>query len=107
MVKITLEPARNGIIKRTFDDNHGGSTEEWLSSDVYEQIENNKLEHIITFFNDLCDDLGLDLGNSFDKEVISIKKEWGSNYKPNDIEINEKIKELEDYLQLLKTWKTF
>jgi hypothetical protein len=106
MVKITLEPARNGVVKRIVDDNHGGSSEEWISVDVYEQLEPNKLEYVKKFFFELCEDLCLDLGNEYSKEVISIKQEWGSQYKPTKEEIQEKIKELKEELSLLKKWET-
>jgi hypothetical protein len=106
MVKITLEPARNGLVKRTYDDNHGGSSDEWLTSDVYEETESDKLEYITTFFFDLCEDLGLNLGSAYSKEVITIKKEWGQHYVPTEEELNQKIKDIEEHLQLLKEWKT-
>jgi hypothetical protein len=54
------------------------------------------------FFFDLCEDLGVNLGSKFDKDVITIRKEWGSHYEPNSKELESKIKELEAQLQLLK-----
>lgn len=102
MVKIVLEPAKNGIIKRTVDDNHGGGREQWTSTDVYEEAETNRLEYVMKFFFDLCEDLGVNLGSKFDKEVITIRKEWGSHFEASDDELKEKIKELEAQLQLLK-----
>jgi hypothetical protein len=105
MVKITLEPAKNGLIKRTVDDNHGGSNEEWVSIDVYEEYD-NKLEYIMKFFFDLCEDLGVDLGNRFNKETIVIRKEWGSHYKPSEEDVQLKIKELESQIQSLTKCKT-
>jgi hypothetical protein len=104
MVKITLESAKNGLIKRIVDDNHGGSNQQWSSVDVYEETEDNKLEYIMKFFFDLCHDLGVNLGNKFSNEVITIKKEWGSHYKPMDEEVTQKIKKLEAEIQLLKEW---
>jgi hypothetical protein len=102
MVKISLEPAKNGIIKRTTDDNHGGAREQWTSIDVYEESETDKLGYIMKFYFDLCEDLGINLGSKFDKEVITIKKEWGSHYEASNEELNLKIKELEARLQLHK-----
>lgn len=106
MVKITLEPARNGIIKRIVDDNHGGSSEEWISIDVYEESEQDKLEYVTKFFYDLCEDLGVNLGNKFSNEVINISKEWGTDYTPTHEEIQEKIKQLKQELKLLEEWET-
>jgi len=102
MVKIALEPAKNGVIKRTVDDNHGGAREQWTSVDVYEETEHDKLGYVMKFFFDLCEDLGIDLGSKFDKEVITIRKEWGSHYEASNEELNSKIKEIEAQLQLLK-----
>ena len=35
MIKITLEPARNGVIKRVTDDNYGGAKQSVTTLDVY------------------------------------------------------------------------
>lgn len=102
MVKIILEPAKNGLIKRVIDDNHGGSKEQWTSIDVYESLEDNTFSYVMKFFFDVCEDLGIDLGNKFDNEVITIRKEWGSHYEPTKEELKLRIKELEAQLQLLK-----
>jgi hypothetical protein len=32
MIKIVLEPARNGVIKKVIDDNHGGGREHFTST---------------------------------------------------------------------------
>lgn len=106
MVKITLEPARNGIIKKTFDYNHGGSSNEWTSTDVYESNETSELDYIKRFFFDLCEDLSVNLGNEFSKEVINITTGWGVNYKPTKKDIQQKIKELEEQIQVFKEWET-
>ena len=46
MIKIVLEPARNGVIKKVIDDNHGGGKEHFTSTDVYESNENDKNQYI-------------------------------------------------------------
>ncbi len=102
MVKIILEPAKNGLIKRTIDNNHGGSNEQWTSIDVYEESETNKLNYVMKFFFDVCEDLGINLGSKFDNETITIRKEWGSHYVPTNKILDEKIKEVETQLRLLK-----
>ena len=73
MIKIVLEPARNGVIKRVIDDNHGGGREQWTSTDVFESNEDsrNKYEYIMRFFFELCEDLGLECGNKFEKDVLN------------------------------------
>lgn len=102
MIKIILEPAENGLIKKIIDTNHGGSKEHWTTIGVYEKSNTDKLKYVMTFFFDLCEDLGIDLGSKFDNEVITIRKEWGSHYEPSNKELDQKIKELEVQLQLLK-----
>lgn len=103
MIRIILEPAKNGIIKKIVDDNYGGSNKEWTSVDVYEETS-DKFEYISGFFNDVCEDLGLNLGNSYSSSVVSIKKEWGKKYKPSKQEIENRILKLEEEIQLLKEW---
>ena len=78
MINIILEPARNGVIKKVVDDNHGGGREHFTSTDVYEthEIDKSKYSYIKRFFFDLCDDLGLEVGSKFDKDVLDINAQW-------------------------------
>lgn len=107
MVKIVLEPAKNGVIKRILDDNHGGSQEHWTSTEVYEEAstDHDKQQYIMRFFFDLCEDLGMNLGSKFGKDVITIRTEWGSHFEPTEADVACRIKELEAELKLLKEWK--
>ena len=107
MIKIVLEPARNGVIKRVIDDNHGGGKEQWTSTDVFESDEDssNKFEYIMRFFFELCEDLGLECGNKFENEVLRIKTEWGTHYEPKKTEVESKIRELQAEIDLLTEWK--
>ena len=107
MVKIILEPARNGVIKKVINDNHGGGKEQWTSTDVFEATDetSNKYEYIMRFFFDLCDELGLECGNKFDSRVLKMTTEWGTHYEPTVKEIECKIKELQAEIDLLKEWK--
>ena len=52
MVKIVLEPAGNGVIKRVIDDNHGGGREQWTSTEVYEDSkrDDDRHQYIMRFF---------------------------------------------------------
>lgn len=106
MVKIILEPAKNGIIKKIVDDNHGGSSEVWGSVEVYEKTETDNLNYAMRFFFDICEDLGIHLGGKFEKDVITITKTWGSHYTPTNDDINQKIKELEAQIHLLQECQT-
>mgnify|MGYP003119630021 FL=1 len=107
MIKIVLEPARNGVIKKVIDDNHGGGREHFTSTDVYEKTESDKdnFSYIKRFFFDLCDDLCLDLGNKFDLNVLDIKSDWGTHYEPSIKDIDKKIKRLKSELGELEEWK--
>ena len=107
MIKIVLEPARNGVIKKVIDDNHGGGREHFTSTDVYESTEHdkNQYSYIKRFFFDLCDDLGLELGSKFDKDVLDINTGWGSHYEPTVKDIETKIKRLKSELKELEEWK--
>jgi len=107
MIKIVLEPARNGVIKRIIDDNHGGGKERWSSTDVYESSDDDTPDYhyVMKFFYELCEDLGINLGNKFNKKVVKIDTTWGTHYEPSPKEIDSKIKELEAEIQLLKEWK--
>ena len=107
MIKIVLEPARNGVIKKVIDDNHGGGREHFTSTDVYESSENdkNQYSYIKRFFFDLCDDLGLEVGSKFDKTVLDINTQWGTHYEPTVKDIEFKIKRLKSELKELEEWK--
>jgi len=107
MIKIVLEPARNGVIKKVIDDNHGGGREHFTSTDVYESNENdkNQYSYVKRFFFDLCDDLGLEIGSKFDKTVLDINTQWGTHYEPTGEDIEFKIKRLKSELKKLEEWK--
>ena len=107
MIKIILEPARNGVIKKVVDDNHGGGREHFTSTDVYESNENdkNQYSYIKRFFFDLCDDLGLEVGSKFDKTVLDINTQWGTHFEPTEKDIEFKIKRLKSELKKLEEWK--
>ena len=107
MIKITLEPARNGVIKRVTDDNYGGAKQAVSTTDVYEQLddEGDQFSYIMRFFYELCEDLGLSLGNKFERETLNFSKEWGSHYEPTEAEIDSRIKELRAELDILRAWK--
>ena len=108
MIKIILESARNGVIKKVIDDNYGGGKEHFTSTDVYESSDEHKAiqnNYIKRFFFDLCDDLGLNLGSKFDKNVLDINEKWGTHYEPNAKDIDYKIKKLKAELKELEEWK--
>ena len=96
MQKITIEIADNGVIKNIIDDNINAGGQEFHSVVVYDFDEGPKNKLI--FLNELCMDIGLDLGNSKSKNQIKITEGWGDNYIPTKNEVENKIKELQKYL---------
>ena len=104
MVKITLEPAENGVIKRISDDNYGGSSEQVSSTSVYE-LDGENIEGTIEFLFELCEDLGIYTGSKFSKRNLDMSISWGSHHEPSDVEIDKKIKELSAEIELLKACK--
>lgn len=104
MIKIILEPADNGVIKRVEDDNINGAGEAAIYSVVYE-LEgdvDNGFEKTSMFLYDLIEDLGIEKGNKFNNKVLSISTHWGSKYQPKINEIQGKIRDLESELAVLK-----
>ena len=53
----------------------------------------------------MCDDLGLEHGSKFDKEVLDINTRWGTHFEPNVKDIEFKIKALKSELKELEEWK--
>jgi len=105
MVSITIELADNGIIKKITDDNHGGVKKLHQIVQVYEKQNSDKFEHTIKFLSDISEDLGLDCGNAFDKNVLKFKTDWGENFKPSLDDIDYRMKQLKREIEILKEWK--
>jgi len=102
MQNINLQPADNGVIKTIKDDNINSAGESFESTLVYDF---EKVYNRIKFIEDLCIDIGLEFGNSKSKQQIKVSAEWGAHYKPNSIEIEEKIKSLRQELGRLEKIK--
>lgn len=99
MQKITLTLADNGLVKSVYDDNINGAGEAFESTVVYEF---DSVENRIKFIEELCIDIGLELGNSRSGNRILIHQGWGPDYEPTQDETNNRIKELEGQLARLK-----
>ena len=104
MIVVNLEPAANGVVKRVINQNAGGGKETVASVNVFELNKNDNFQSVKSFLYELCEDLGVDTGNKFDKGVMKMITEWGSHYEPTAKEVKLKISELEAELELLKTW---
>ncbi len=103
MITISLEPADNGLLKFLIDDNVNGGGEEYTSRTVYEFEGIAGRANQIKFLKDLILDLGLTTGSDLDKDKIVIKSEWGTQYKPNEAELKNRISQLEKELKRLRS----
>jgi hypothetical protein len=92
MQEIKLQLADNGVIRSVIDDNINGAGETYESTTVYEF---DSISNKIKFIEELCIDVGLELGNSKSKIQIQIDSDWGEHYKASPSEIDFKIKNLE------------
>ena len=102
MLKIILEPADNGVIKRVEDNNINGAGEMAIYSVVYEIDGDEDFDSTTKFLYEVAEDLGLHLGNKRDKRVLRFDVGWGEGYEPNKEELERKKKELEADLKFVK-----
>lgn len=105
MVKVILELASNGVIKTVTDDNINGAGDKLETKTVYDFDNDKNYQRRIEFLYELCEELGIDTGNKFDKHTLSMKVEWGRNYMPESDEVDNKIKQLSVDLKELKSLK--
>ena len=105
MIIVNLEPASNGVVKRVINQNAGGGSETVANVNVFELNQNDGFKSAKSFLYELCEDLGIETGNKFDKSVLTMVTEWGSHYEPNAKEVSNRISELQAEIELLKTWK--
>lgn len=103
MITISIEPADNGVIKYVIDDNVNGGGEEHVSRVVYDLERDEDRSNLVNFIQDLILDLGLETGNELDKDMLSVKTEWGAKYNPSIKETKERISLLEAEIKRLST----
>jgi hypothetical protein len=102
MITIKLEIASNGIIKTVSDDNYNGAGSGKESITVYETDDDPIFSNTSKFLYEVCDDLGVNLGNKFDQTVLNFEVDWGNKYEPGLEELNHTIKSLAYDLKDLK-----
>ena len=95
---ITLKVADNGVIKEIKDDNINAGGEVYESIRLYEF---NNAHNKVKFMQELCIDIGLDFGNSRQKNQIKISESWGDHYEPTKAEKDAKIIELQNQINKL------
>lgn len=100
MRKITLEPVDNGLIKTITDDNYNGAGRQLEKKEIY--ILNDTVENSEKLILDIISDLGLFLGNDFDKNVLSLSKEFGNKYQLTGDDLLTERKKLTVKLNNLK-----
>ena len=91
-MKIILKTAVNGVIKEIPEN------EDY--TEVYEEMPDK--QHVIRFLYELCEDLDLDIGSKFDKEVVKFHTDWGSHYEPSIEEIEERIMKLKEEIDIME-----
>ena len=101
MRTIILEPVDNGIIKTVTDDNYNGDNKLFEEKKIY--LLRDNIEDSETFLRGLISDLGLFLGNDYDKCCIHINKSYGTKYQLNHNELMEERKHLTNRLNKLKS----
>lgn len=101
MIKIELCNASNGIIKKINTNKFEESSE---NLKVYEFNEDFEVHYatIVTFLDDICADLGLEIGSDYEFAQLKFDVDWGDKYIPEVEEIDEKIKDLKSQLKKLK-----
>jgi len=105
MITIKLELASNGVIKTVNDNNYNGAGSNHEKRTVYETEEDENFDATIRFFYELSDDLGINLGNKYDKFVLDFDTEWGSKYEPSYEEVKQLVKDTAQNLKELKKWE--
>lgn len=103
MITISIEPADNGVIKYVIDDNVNGGGEEHVSRVVYDLEKDEDRSNLVDFIQDIILDLGLETGNELDKNMLTIKTDWGTKYNPSVKETKERIGQLEAEIKRLST----
>ncbi len=105
MISINLERADNGIIKSILDDNINGAGGVLEKMTVYELEDDDKNDFLntIKFFQDLTQDLGLDVGNKFNKNNLILSVDWGTDYSPTKEEVKQRINNLKKEVLTLET----
>ncbi len=104
MVDLKLEIVSNGVIKSVKDTNYNGAGEVREIRTVYEteNDKNNSYDNTMRLFYDISDDLGIDMGNKFDRNVLEFKIGWGTHFEPNLKEIKRLIKETRNGIKYLQ-----
>ena len=105
MIKILLDIASNGVIKTVTDNNINGAGDIFERKSVYNFEDDESFEKRMHFLYELCEELGIETGNKYDKDTLIFAVDWGENYMPTLQEVNNRIKEISSELKELKLLK--
>ena len=106
MIKILLDIASNGVIKTVVDNNINGAGDKLERKSVYNFEDDETFEKRIYFLHELCDELGIETGNKYDRNTLIFKTDWGKQYNPTVQELNDRIKRCTNELKTLKLIKS-
>jgi hypothetical protein len=106
MKKFILEQVDNGLIKTVIDDNSDGAGKKMEKKEIY-ILDSSSIADSQKLIVDLISDLGLFLGNDYDKDKLSINKSYGPKYILNQTELMEERKRLTHRLQELKQMNVY
>jgi len=107
MYKITIEIARNGIVKTINDDNYNSAGESYEQTIVYDLEDDGNdtkepYRNTCNFLYELCEDLGIDLGGKRDRHVLRIRKEFGGDYQLDQNELKVKLREYQSGIKVIR-----
>jgi hypothetical protein len=108
MIKIELQNASNGIIKRVVDTQFNGVDQSAEIITLYELDESDPFigySKVASFLNDITKDLAIDTGSDFSPARLKFEVEWGDKYNPSMEEVNEYLKYLRDEMRAWKEYK--
>jgi hypothetical protein len=108
MIKIELNNADNGVIKKVIDTQYNGVDQSAEIVKVYELDEDDRLsyyEKLVTLLKDISRDLGLDMGSDYEEAKLVFDLDWGDKYTPTIEDLDLRIKDLRSELNALREYK--
>lgn len=90
-MKVILNKADNGLIKVVVDENMNGAGERFESKEVYDFSEDDYHQEKIKFFYKLAEDLGINIGNAYEHNNLTMDVDWGLSYQPSIEELKFKM----------------